>query len=141
MRLLERTFDVGSDPQRTWQRLEDVASWPSWARHLRSASVEPPGALGPTSRGVFVLTNGMRTTFEMTRFDAGRSWCWRGKFLWMRVDYDHVLTPRGDGGTRVTFTIDGQGPLVCSLGRVFAAIYARNLDRAVPNLVAELART
>jgi len=137
-RFLERTFDVDAPPDRVWAHLTDVARWPSWARHIRSARLEPRGPLGPSSRGEFVLSNGLRTTFAVTAFEPGRRWLWRGPFLGLRVDYDHVLDPLPLGRTRVGFTVDGEGFAVGVLGRLFAAVYARNLDRAIPRLVAEL---
>jgi hypothetical protein len=134
MRLLERTFDVPSPPAAAWGVLADVPSWPAWARHVRSVSLEPPGPLGPGSRGAFRLAGGIRSTFAVTEFEGGRSWTWAGPFLWLEVVYGHVLSPLPGGGTRVAFTIDGTGFGVGTLGRLFARIYARNLDRAIPLL-------
>jgi hypothetical protein len=33
---------------------------------------------------------------------------------------------------RITFTVEGAGVGVNIVGRLFAAVYARNLDRAIP---------
>ena len=35
--------------------------------------------------------------------------------------------------------MNGEGPGTSTLGRLFGAIYARNLDKAIANLQAELA--
>ena len=136
--LLERTFDVAAPPARVWAHLTTVERWPSWARHIRTARLDPPGALTAQSRGEFVLSNGIRTTFAVTEFTAGRSWKWRGPFLGLAIDYDHVLEPLPAGGTGVRFVIEAEGFAVGVLGTLFAAVYARNLDRAIPRLVAEL---
>ncbi len=34
--------------------------------------------------------------------------------------------------------LDGEGAGAASLGRLFAGMYARNLDRAIPNLIQEV---
>jgi hypothetical protein len=135
---LRRTFRVRADAAATWARLADVGSWPEWARHIRSVSLEPPGPLGPKSRGSLRLTNGVRSTFEVTEFEAGRRWRWVGPFLWLRIDYDHVVAAEPSGGSRVEFVVEASGALSSSLGRLFAWVYARNLDRAIPLLQASL---
>jgi hypothetical protein len=47
----------------------------------------------------------------------------------------------GPNECELTFSLDGEGPGAGILGRLFAAIYARNLDRAIPRLVRELERS
>jgi hypothetical protein len=135
---LERAFRVRAGAAATWARLADVASWPEWARHIRSVELEPAGPLGPGSRGAIRLTNGIRSTFAVTEFVAGRSWRWVGPFLWLRIDYDHVVEGDPSGGSRVTFVVEASGALSGSLGRLFSWVYARSLDRAIPRLQALL---
>ncbi len=132
--MLARTFRVRASPAEAWAELGAVRTWPAWARHIRSVELEPAGPLGPSSRGTIRLTNGIRSTFRVTSIDPGRRWAWAGPFLWLTVLYDHVLEADAGGGTRITFTIDGSGLGVATLGRLFAWIYARNLDRAIPLL-------
>jgi hypothetical protein len=42
------------------------------------------------------------------------------------------------GRVRITFTVDGAGVGSTTIGPLFASIYARNLDRAIPRLQALL---
>ena len=83
--LVRREFTVDVPLQRAWDHLADVESWPSWARHIKRVTLDPPGRLTERSAGAFRLA--------------------------------------------------------ASLGRVFGAIYARNLDKAIPNLQRELRAT
>ncbi len=136
--LLTREFEVAAPPEQAWSHLARIEEWPTWARHIRSIEVDPTGALSLETTGVIRLTNGVRSTFRMTRLDPGRSWVWEGGFLWMNVRYDHVFEPTEGGGTRIRFVVEGEGFGQNTLGRLFAAIYARNLDRAIPNLIEEL---
>lgn len=133
-RMLERSFRVRAAPAAAWAEIAEVREWPRWARHIRSVDLEPAGALGPSSRGTLRLTNGIRSTFRVTDFEPGRRWLWVGPFLWLEVRYDHVVEADPGGGSRVTFTVDGSGLGVSTLGRLFAFVYARNLDRAIPQL-------
>jgi hypothetical protein len=137
-RLLERRFNVRVSIEKTWAHLEKVERWPSWARHIRRVDMRPPGPLGPDSEGAIQLTNGIRSTFRVEELNARRNWRWVGPFLWLVVHYDHQFRVIGSEETEVAFVLDGEGLGVGLFGRVFAAIYARNLDRAIPRLIQEL---
>lgn len=137
-RLVERSFTTKADPGGTWAHLSHVTAWPSWAHHIRRVTLDPPGALTPTSRGRLLLQPAVPTTFRVTALHAPHSWSWRGKFMGMTLDYDHRVQPLPAGGTRVTFTIDGSGATSRAVGPLFARVYGRILDRAIPHLVAEL---
>ena len=137
-RLLVREFTVRVPRDAAWRHLAAVERWPSWARHIRSVTLEPAGALGPRSTGVIRLRNRVRSAFAMTAFDPPRRWTWVGKFLWLTVRYDHAFEEVGPGATRLTWTVEARGLGVSTLGRLFARIYGKNLDRAVPLLVAEM---
>jgi hypothetical protein len=54
------------------------------------------------------------------------------------VHYDHQFNRTGPQETEIGFVLDGEGFGVAVFGRLFAAIYARNVDRAIPNLAKEL---
>lgn len=138
VRLLERRFKVRVPLDRAWAHLENVEQWPSWARHIRRIDLRPTGSLGPASEGVIRLTNGIRSTFRMEELNAGANWKWAGPFLWITVHYDHQFSRIGPEGSEIGFVLDGEGFGVKVFGRLFAAIYARNLDRAIPNLIREL---
>ena len=136
--LLTREFVVEAPLHAAWNFLSEVERWPLWARHIRSIRLAPPGALTAASSGKIRLTNGVSSTFRVVEFLPGKSWMWVGKFLWLTVEYDHRFEALDSGRTRLTWTVSGEGAGLGSIGRLFAAIYARNLDRAIPRLIAEL---
>jgi hypothetical protein len=100
--------------------------------------LRPSGRLVIESQGTLQLTNGIRSTFRMEELIPGRNWKWAGRFLWMTVHYDHQFKKTGPEESEIRFVVDGEGFGAGVFGRVFAAIYARNLDRAIPSLVREL---
>jgi len=57
------------------------------------------------------------------------------------VHYDHRFEVIDEQHTRLVWTVDGEGLGAASLGSVFRAIQARNFDRAIPNLQAEMRST
>jgi hypothetical protein len=137
-RLLERTFPVETTGERAWAELVAAEQWPRWARHLRSVQVTPPGPVAPGSRATLRLTNHTTATVRVTEFQDGRRFRWEGSFLWMSLGYDHLVTTNDTGRVSITFTVEGAGVGVNTIGRLFASIYARNLDRAIPRLQAVL---
>ena len=140
IRLLERRFTVKVPLEKAWAHLERVEQWPSWARHIRRIDLQPQGLLGLESKGTIRLTNGVRSTFQMAELNPGKNWQWVGPFLWITIHYDHRFKRLGSEESEIVFVLDGEGFGVGVFGRLFAAIYARNLDRAIPNLIEELER-
>ena len=137
-RLLERQFKVKASVDKAWAHLAKVEHWPSWARHIRRIEMNPPGPLTSVSEGTIHLTNGMRSTFKVEELNAGRNWKWVGPFLWLRGHYDHQFWEIDSTQSEVVFALDGEGFGVGTFGRLFALIYARNLDRAIPRLIKEI---
>src|SRR5439155_10626148 len=93
----------------------------------------PRGLLTAASEVQFRFKGGFRSTFRVEVFDPPRRWRWVGRFLSVRVYYDHWFAD-ADGRTRLMWIVDAEGSGASTLGRGFAAIYARLLDRAILNL-------
>ena len=136
--LVRREFTVDVSSQRAWDHLANVESWPSWAKHIKRVTLRPPGPLTEHSAGAFRLVGGARSTFRMEVFEPPRRWLWVGRFLTIDVHYDHRFEAVDESRTRLVWTVEAEGPGAGSLGRLFGGIYARNLDRAIPNLQTEL---
>jgi Polyketide cyclase / dehydrase and lipid transport len=137
-RLLERAFVVEAAAERAWAELVAAEQWPRWAQHLRSVQVTPPGPVGPGSSATLRLKNRTKAGVHVTEFEDGRRFRWEGSFLWMDLGYDHVVTTNDTGRVSITFTVEGAGVGVNTIGPLFASIYARQLDRAIPRLQALL---
>jgi hypothetical protein len=58
--------------------------------------------------------------------------------LWLGLGYGHLVTSDEAGRFSVTFTVEGAGVGVNTIGRLFARAYARQPDRAIPRLQALL---
>lgn len=136
--LLRREFTVERPVEDAWRHLARVEKWPSWAKHIKQVEVQPPGELGPESTGRLLLANGLKPVFAMTEFNPYRDWKWVGGFLWLTIYYDHRFEALTSTQTRLTFELEGKGFGVSLLGRLFAKIYSKSLDRAIPLLVQEM---
>ncbi len=136
--LIDREFTVNVSRQTAWRYLARVELWPSWAKHIERVEVRPQGELGPDSEGVIHLANGMKSTFRMIEFNPYRNWKWFGPFLWLTIHYDHRFESVNDHQTKMRFVLEASGPGVGSLGRLFARLYSRNLEKAIPRLIKKM---
>ena len=136
--LLRRDFSVDLPLDDAWRAFADVATWPTWAGHLRRVSVKPPGPISATSVGTLSFRPAGRATFRVSAYDERNHWEWVGKVLWLTIRYDHAFAASGDT-TRMTWTVSEDGARRTTLGRLFASAYGRMLDRAIPRLQVYLA--
>ena len=100
--------------------------------------IQPRGDLSIESSGIIKLTNGMKSTFRMAEFNSGRNWKWVGPFLWMTIHYDHCFERVTNKQSRIKFVVDASGFGVSLFGRMFARVYSRNLEKAIPLLIKEM---
>ena len=136
--LLRREFTVNAPLEASWQHLARVGDWPSWAKHIRRVELTPAGTLGAGSEGVIHLSNGIRSAFRVTEFSPPHNWKWVGRFLWLTVQYDHRFEPVDLRRTKLTWVVEAEGFGASVFGKLFAKVYNKNLDRAVPALVEQL---
>jgi hypothetical protein len=76
----------------------------------------------------------------MLEFRPGQNWKWAGPFLWLTVHYDHRFEVVDASRTRLTWVVEAEGFGVAFFGRLFAAVYSRNVDKAIPALVSSMDR-
>jgi hypothetical protein len=139
--LVRREFTVDVPLQRAWDHLANVEAWTTWAGHIKHVTLDPAGPLTDHSIGSFRLAGGIRSKFHMEDYEPPTRWQWVGRFHTVDDRYDPRFAPIDEGHTRFVWTVTADGPGEGSLGRVFGAIYARNLDKAIPNLQRELHST
>jgi len=137
-RIVDKVFTVRAPLALAWGHLAAVEKWPSWAKHIRSVEKLPPGPLCVESHGILRLSNGVKTTFQMTEFEPPKHWKWVGSFLGVEVAYDHIFSESGPAQTTIRFVVDAEGWSLPLVGGIFRRIYRKNLDRAVPLLIQEI---
>jgi hypothetical protein len=142
-RIVDKAFIVRVPLPLAWNHLAEIEKWPSWAKHIRSVVKSPPGPLCLATQGTLRLSNGVKTAFRMTEFEPLKHWKWVGKFLGATIFYDHIFTvsetpTENPGGTTIRFVVDAEGWSLPLVGGIFARIYRKNRDRAVPLLIREI---
>ena len=136
--LLRREFTVQLPLQKAWHHLARLEQWPSWARHIRQIRVQPPGELSAASQGSLHLRNGITPCFKVTEFNPHRSWKWVGGFLWATVHYDHFFEELSPTQTKLTWVVEAEGFGISVIGKQFAKVYSKDLDKAIPLLIREM---
>jgi carbon monoxide dehydrogenase subunit G len=131
--LLRREFRVEAPLTEAWRELADVTAWPRWAPHLRRVTVEPPGPVGPSSIGRLTFQPIGGSSFRVSSYVEGTGWEWVGGVLWLTIRYDHRFEAMADG-THLTWTVAEDRDRPSVVGRLFASVYARLVDRAIPRL-------
>jgi hypothetical protein len=116
----ERTIEA--TPQRVFDRLADVASWPTWMPRSFVAVVRPdtpsPLKLGDRFR-VKISGAPLASTLRVSKLDRPRELAWRGGIrgvLW--AEHRFVLEPDGDRRTRVRSIETWRGALAGLLRRL-----------------------
>lgn len=130
--IIERTFVLKVPTEAAWNQLSEIEEWPRWAPHITSVALTPAGPLSARSAGYFRFAGGLRSRFEITEFNEGVNWKWRGRALGLTIDYDHRSEPVDANHTRLTWIVSARGPRLAK--RLFARAYTRRLDRAIPGL-------
>jgi polyketide cyclase/dehydrase/lipid transport protein len=136
--LIVREFTVDVGLQQAWDHLARIEQWPSWAPHIKQIDLEPSGELGPRSTGVLHLANGMKATFRTTEFNPPHNWAWVSHLLWFTVIYDHRFEAMDAEHTKMIFIVQATGLGAGIVGPLFARIYRRNLEKAIPRLIREM---
>ena len=137
---IRREFVVDAPLGRAWEHLARIEAWPSWAKHIKSVAVEPPGELSPSTVAIFHLAFGLKARFAVTEFVPKSHWKWISNVLGSTIHYDHRFEPINQDKTKMQFIIEANdlGPGKFLLLKLYAVMYCKNLDKAIPNLVAEI---
>jgi hypothetical protein len=93
--------DVAAPAEVAWALLTDLARWPEWGPSVRSARLDR-GPFGPGARGRVETAVGMELPFEVTGFEAGRSWSWSVAGV---AATGHRVEPTGPASCRVGFGV------------------------------------
>lgn len=131
---IRRTFRVEVPLSEAWARLGQIERWPEWAPHITAATLSPTTVLGPTSTGTLRIRGLGQSAFRMTVWEPQLRWVWEGAVPGSTIVYEHRFEPDGEAATTLVWIVSLHGPLAFLVRPVFAAIYGRNLDRAIPRL-------
>jgi uncharacterized membrane protein len=113
------TVKIDAAPERVWDVMTDVETWPEWTDTVTSVTRLDEGPLGLDSRARIEQPKLPSTEYTVTEFSPGRSFTWVAKSPGVRVTARHDVETLPDGGTRVRLGVDQAGPLGTIMGRLF----------------------
>lgn len=97
---VERSIVIDAPVEAVWPLLVRFESWPSWGPTVLDVESEA-NEVASGVRGRVRTPVGVWLPFEITEFEANRSWSW--KVAGLRAT-GHRVEPRPDGSTNVVFT-------------------------------------
>jgi hypothetical protein len=131
---VEGRRDTQASSKAVWDLLAHVDLWPqTFAPHLKAAHLDGPLEVGATG-WVQTKLPLPRSSFTITSVEEGRGWAWRGKLLWLTMNFDHSCEPT-ETGCRVTFDVDLDGPLAGVVRPVARLTYRPQMERALDLLI------
>jgi len=110
-----------------WSLIARPDRWHEWSPYVAGAEGLGDPEVEAGAVGSVLLRGGPRIGAEILEVVPGRSWTWRVKGLVIR----HKVEPT-PGGTRLSMTPEGDGPLWAPLAlayRLPTALIARNVAR------------
>lgn len=111
----DTTIDVAAPPEDVWRVMEDVETWPRWARSMTSVRRSATGPLLVGER-VKVRQPGIPAAeWTVTAVERGASFTWVSRRPGVTTSATHVVAPTRNG-SRVTLTIEQHGPLAAITG-------------------------
>jgi uncharacterized membrane protein len=130
------SIEIHAPSDAVWAVYADVERWPTWTASVRSVELVGGDALAPGVRARIDQPRLPRVTWTVTELTPGRSWAWEARSPGAHTVARHVLTPVGDGSTRVETSIDQGGPIGALVGRLYAGLTRRYLRMEAEGLKA-----
>lgn len=115
----EASIDCDASPGALWPWFTDVAGWPRWNAGVVSATLH-----GPFARGTrFTMHPAGGEPLAMTLTEVTDELCFTDETVvdGNRVAVAHLLLPRRDGGTRIVYRTQVDGPDDSAVGRLVCA--------------------
>ena len=119
-------MEIQAPPERVWAVLCDVERWPEWTASMKSVRRLDGGPLAAGSRARVAQPKLLPAVWQVTEFDANRSFTWVSRSPGVCVAGGHILEARGSG-CRVTLTAQFSGWLGPLMARLMRGISERYL--------------
>ena len=122
--MYEETIEIDADPQRVWDVLVAVESWPQWTASMTTVKLVNPQPLGLGSSVAIKQPRLAPTVMTVDEYVGGRSFAWSSRMKGLRTTADHRVEPAVTG-SRVTLTLKQTGPLAGVVGLAYGRMIRR----------------
>ncbi len=124
---LSTSIDVAASPERVWEVLTDVESWPEWTDSVSGVRALDAGPLAVGSRVEISQPRIPTGTYTVTSLDPGSAFTWEQRQPGSTVSAHHECAPLPDGGTRVELRVVMSGAVGGLVGRLYRRLTERYL--------------
>jgi uncharacterized membrane protein len=118
------TVEISAPPQRVWEVMTDVESWPSWTASVTSVTRLEDGPLRVGATARIRQPRLSETTWTVTALHPGESFTWVATSPGVRITAEHRVRPT-PSGTVATLAVTQEG----LLARLMSPFLARLTDR------------
>jgi uncharacterized protein YndB with AHSA1/START domain len=107
---VEETVEIAAPPEKVWEVLADVESWPTWTASTTSVRLLRPGPLGVGAAVEIKQPRLPKVVWTITAYDPGRAFTWEARSPGVHSTGEHAITPTPTGST-VRLAFSQEGPL------------------------------
>jgi uncharacterized protein YndB with AHSA1/START domain len=127
------TVDIAAPPERVWQVLSDVESWPSWTPTITAVHLLDDPTLQLGGRAMVQQPRLPDAEYVVTELIAGRSFIWVTDRPGVRTTASHTIEPVPTGA-RVRLSVAQTGWLGGLIGRLYRGLTDRYLHNEANGL-------
>jgi uncharacterized protein YndB with AHSA1/START domain len=103
-------IDIAAAPERVWQVIVDIDSWPQWTESVTEVKRLDSGPLQVGSRARLKQPGLLPLVWELTELQPGTQFTWVNRFPGVTSTSRHEIIASGDG-SRLAVTTTWSGPL------------------------------
>ena len=121
---VSETVEIAAAPERVWDVLVDVESWPTWTDSIDSVRSLDGGPMTDGRRFEVKQPRLPKAVWVITEFVDGRSFSWSARGPGLVSFAEHRVEPSGEG-SRVTLVFSQEGPLARPVSVAFGGMVRR----------------
>ena len=124
----ETSIDIDASQQRVWEVLSDIEAWPRRIETVETVELLTPTPLTTGSRVRLKQPRLPEGTWDITVWDAPRSFEWTQRTGGTTTVAGHRVEPLGEDRARLTLTLEMRGLLVPIVGLFYRKLTERYMD-------------
>jgi uncharacterized protein YndB with AHSA1/START domain len=131
---VETEVEIEARPERVWEVMTDVESWPQWTASVERAERLDGGPLQVGSRARLKQPKFPPVVWAVTELDPGKSFSWTAKNVGVTSIGEHRIVPRTSGGVTVELSLRQEGPLAPLLALLTSKLTRRYVETEAQGL-------
>lgn len=130
----ETTVEIDAPHDRVWATMADVERWPEWTASMRELKILDGTTIALGSRVRIVMPRLPTLVWEVTEFEPGASFTWRGASRGVATIGTHSVRATAASRVAVTLGIRESGPLAPVTGLLLPGLIRRYVQMEADGL-------